>query len=178
MRLEPVLQRFLLLTIGMSIWLSTAAGASSTKHHGTLFNLKRIDRALLQFHGLHGRFPSTAEGLTALTVEQDGRRALLHGHALNDAWAQPLVYVYPARSGDLAFDLYSAGRDGLFADGQGDDISNWQGFNAGHYSGESFWPSVLLWVLLLDLPVLLCLALPIRLLRNRRQGARKATNTT
>jgi len=74
-----------------------------------------------------GRYPSTAEGLAALTQRQPNlpswRGPYLAKPAVYDPWAHPNVYQFPGRHNPKGFDLYSAGPNGV--KGDTDDIGNW-----------------------------------------------------
>lgn len=74
-----------------------------------------------------GRYPSTAEGLTALT-QQPADVTTWHGPYIKrgvpkDPWGHPYVYKYPGDHNVNSYDLYSSGPDG--EDGGDDDIDNW-----------------------------------------------------
>jgi general secretion pathway protein G len=79
-----------------------------------------------------GRFPSTAEGLAALTIRPAAiAEAKWHGAYLEaipkDAWGHDYVYRYPGVHNINGFDLYSLGPDGFSKRGgdDPDDVANW-----------------------------------------------------
>jgi len=71
--------------------------------------------ALGSFKRDYGRFPSTAEGLAALTVrpsdikETDWRGPYLDAGVPKDPWGRDYVYRYPGEHNTNTFDLYSLG---------------------------------------------------------------------
>jgi general secretion pathway protein G len=76
-----------------------------------------LDIYRLQFR----RYPSTAEGLGALTQSKDGGKPVMEALP-KDPWGNDYVYLFPGVRNANAFDLMSYGPDG--AQG-GDDIGNW-----------------------------------------------------
>jgi len=81
------------------------------------------------FHLEVGRYPTTEEGLAALTGEPSGARGW-NGPYLRkrdipmDPWGNEYRYRYPGTNGD--YDLYSLGRDGTEGgEGEDSDIVSW-----------------------------------------------------
>jgi len=80
-----------------------------------------------------GRFPSSAEGLAALTTRPgDLTERQWHGPYLDaaipkDPWGHDYVYRYPGIHNTNEFDIYSCGPDGVSKSGgnDADDIANW-----------------------------------------------------
>lgn len=77
-----------------------------------------------------GKFPSAAEGLTALVEKPDDETVLMwNGPYLKrrrlpkDPWGNQYVYVFPGVHNSGGYDLYSLGPDGEESD---DDIGNWE----------------------------------------------------
>lgn len=91
--------------------------------------INALEKALDQFRLDVGRYPSTEEGLDALTNAPVGntrwqgpymKKAVPH-----DPWGHPYQYRIPGTHGE--FDLYSFGPDGkLGGEGKFADIGNWQ----------------------------------------------------
>ena len=87
-----------------------------------------LDKALDQFRLDVGRYPTTEEGLQALTTAPSSEPAwagpYLKKGVPPDPWGKPYIYVQPGSHGD--FDLLSYGKDGR-AGGSGEDadITNW-----------------------------------------------------
>jgi len=69
-----------------------------------------------------GHFPSSEQGLSALTTRPEGvnkwNGPYLQGRVPPDPWGHPYVYRVPGASGD--YDLFSYGKDGR-PGGEGDD---------------------------------------------------------
>jgi len=87
-----------------------------------------LDKALDQFRLDTGRYPTSEEGLQALTTAPSGEANwggpyLKKGVPL-DPWGRPYIYTQPGTHGD--FDLMSYGKDGR-AGGTGEDtdLTNW-----------------------------------------------------
>jgi general secretion pathway protein G len=85
--------------------------------------IKHISEAL-ELHKLSlRRFPSTAEGLQALTQPKGNEKPFMT-NIPRDPWDNDYVYIYPGTQNTGSFDLLSYGPDGV--QGGGDDINNWQ----------------------------------------------------
>ena len=90
-------------------------------------DIHMLEAALDAFEVDTGRYPSSEEGLGALTNEPSGLKNW-HGPYLkrdtwNDPWGNPYQYVYPGTHSKSGYDLYSFGPDGH--EGGGDDVDNW-----------------------------------------------------
>jgi general secretion pathway protein G len=88
-------------------------------------DISMIDNALDLFEQDTGRYPSTDEGLRALT--DAGSLPNWHGPYIkrgvpNDPWGNPYVYRYPGQHNTSGADLFSMGPDGREGN---DDITNW-----------------------------------------------------
>jgi general secretion pathway protein G len=87
-----------------------------------------FDKALDQYRLDVGRYPTTEQGLEALTTqppnEPKWRGPYLKKAIPLDPWGRPYLYKQPGERGE--FDLLSYGRDGA-PGGTGDaaDITNW-----------------------------------------------------
>ena len=87
-----------------------------------------LDKALDQFRLDLGRYPTSEEGLAALTTspgsDPNWAGPYLKKGVPMDPWGRPYLYVQPGTHGD--FDLQSYGKDGR-AGGTGEDadITNW-----------------------------------------------------
>ena len=90
--------------------------------------IEALDQALEQYRIDVGRFPSSAEGLQALTAAPAGEAAwagpYLKKAVPKDPWGRPFLYQEPGSHGEL--DLVSYGKDGK-PGGAGDniDVTNW-----------------------------------------------------
>ena len=89
----------------------------------TKVQLKNLEEALQLYKIKLNRFPTTAEGLQALTRPPQGRRPFMEV-VPKDAWSQDFNYVSPGAQNPGKFDLQSKGADGV-ADTE-DDIKNWE----------------------------------------------------
>ena len=90
--------------------------------------IEALDQALEQYRIDVGRFPSSAEGLQALTAAPAGEAAwagpYLKKAVPKDPWGRPFLYQEPGSHGEI--DLVSYGKDGK-PGGAGDniDVTNW-----------------------------------------------------
>jgi general secretion pathway protein G len=90
--------------------------------------IAQIEAALDAFEIDLGRYPTTSEGLRALThkptTDSDGwTQPYLRRDVPRDPWGNEYQYRYPGTYNQHGYDLYSFGPDGKL--GGGDDITNW-----------------------------------------------------
>lgn len=101
-------------------------GKSKTAAAKTQIEL--LSQAIEQFKVDTGRFPTTDEGLNALTTNPgaDGWDGpYLKKGVPPDPWKNPYHYAFPGNHGD--YDLSSYGADGKEGgDGDNKDINNWE----------------------------------------------------
>src|SRR5438128_949169 len=88
---------------------------SESKVEAAKIQMQSFASALDLFNLDAGRYPSTAEGLTALVRRTPGVAAwngpyLKGGNVPNDPWNNPYIYHAPAEHG--AYDIISLGSDG------------------------------------------------------------------
>jgi general secretion pathway protein G len=88
---------------------------SESKVKAAKIQIQSFESALDLFNLDAGRYPSTAEGLTALVRRTPGLAAwngpyLRGGNVPNDPWNNPYVYRAPGEHG--AYDIVSYGADG------------------------------------------------------------------
>lgn len=81
----------------------------------------------------NGRYPTTEEGLSALTRQPEAEAGLrwrgpyLRKQEPLDPWDRPYVYVSPGDVNPTAYDLISFGRDGApGGDDEDADIESWR----------------------------------------------------
>jgi len=83
--------------------------------------------ALGAFEVDNGRYPTSAEGLGALSVAPGGltnwHGPYIERPVVNDPWANPYVYACPGTHNPDGYDLHSFGPSGQ--DGAEDNIDNW-----------------------------------------------------
>lgn len=78
----------------------------------------------LELYKLHNRkYPSTAEGLNALSQGKGGQAPILNS-VPKDPWGNDYSYIYPGQQNQGGFDLMSYGPDGV--QGGPDDIVSWK----------------------------------------------------
>lgn len=84
--------------------------------------IKNLEEGVELYHLSHHRYPSTGEGLAALTASTPQSAAVLKEIPL-DPWQKPFVYIQPGSHNTDSFDIMSYGADQV--EGGGDDITNW-----------------------------------------------------
>lgn len=84
--------------------------------------IKNIGDALELYKIKFNRYPTTAEGLQALTKPPGGKKPLME-NIPKDPWDADYIFVCPGTHNNSKFDLQSKGADGV-ADTE-DDIKNW-----------------------------------------------------
>ncbi len=91
-------------------------------------DISGLGTALSAFEVDNGRYPTSAEGLGALSVAPGGLSTTWHGPyidrpVVNDPWGNPYVYACPGTHNTDGYDLHSFGPSGQ--DGGEDNIDNW-----------------------------------------------------
>jgi general secretion pathway protein G len=90
-------------------------------------DINMLEGALNTFEVEAGRFPTSEEGLAALST-RPGNVQTWNGpyvqHPPKDPWGNPYIYVYPGQHNTTGYDLYttSGGKDS-----SGNEINNWGG---------------------------------------------------
>jgi general secretion pathway protein G len=90
--------------------------------------IRALEDALDQYRIDVGRYPTTEQGLAALSVQPTGEARwqgpYLKKEAPNDPWGNPYQYLSPGERGEV--DLFSLGKDGQpGGNGEAADIGNW-----------------------------------------------------
>ena len=85
-------------------------------------------QALDEFRVATGHYPTTAQGLAALTVIPPGsprdRTRPMMQKLCRDPWGRKYRYLCPGLHNQDSYDLWSCGPDGR--DGTADDVTNWE----------------------------------------------------
>jgi len=104
---------------------------SESKVKAATIQMQSFASALDLYYLDLGRFPSTAEGLGALTQRPGGAASTWNGPYLknasvpNDPWGHPYIYRAPGEHG--AYDIVSLGADGQQGGtGPAADIKSWE----------------------------------------------------
>jgi general secretion pathway protein G len=102
-------------------------GGAKTKT--AAIQIKDLEQALEMYKLDVGRFPSTREGLVALTVKPSGATGwngpYLKSDVPADPWNREYHYKYPGERGEL--DIYSYGQNGSpGGEGEDADVGNWK----------------------------------------------------
>jgi len=98
--------------------------ADEAKVESTKVQMKNIEQALKLYRLQHGKYPSSSEGLKALTSGGKGGKRYLDTLP-KDSWGFDFVYLSPGVHGDV--DILSYGGDGKSGGSGFDaDIGNWE----------------------------------------------------
>lgn len=112
--------------VGPSV-LRTLGGA---KTKTALIQIRDLEQALEMYKLDVGRYPNTAQGLSALVAKPSGNAGwngpyLKKGELPQDPWQRDFIYKYPGERGEI--DISSLGANGSpGGDGEDADIGNWQ----------------------------------------------------
>ena len=101
--------------------------SKEAKVTATKTQISSIENALEQFEVDNGRYPTTNEGLAALTTKPSNVQkwsAYLKKPIGNDPWNNPYIYESPGKHNEEGYDIMSMGPDGQV--GGDDDITNWE----------------------------------------------------
>ena len=97
----------------VALWSTEPQTASEATKRLTRMHVRSIEHGLELYRLDHGRFPTTAEGLTTLlspsTDETDG---YLRAVDLYDHWCRAYRYTSPGNANPGSYDLCSLGQDG------------------------------------------------------------------
>jgi general secretion pathway protein G len=104
------------------VGITVAGQLEEAKVDTARVQIKNIGDALELYKVKLNKYPSTAEGLQALTSPPEGRKPMMETIP-DDPFGNPYLYISPGTHNPSKFDLYSKGPDGV-ADTE-DDITNW-----------------------------------------------------
>lgn len=104
------------------IGINVVGALDDAKRDTANVQIKNISDAIELYKIKFSRYPTTAEGLNALSKPPEGKKALMDAIP-KDPWQQDYLYVAPGQHNSGKFDLYSKGPDGI-ADSE-DDVKNW-----------------------------------------------------
>jgi general secretion pathway protein G len=93
-------------------------------------NIAELESALERFYVHMDRYPTTEEGLKALTDAPQGEDQKWRGPYIKllrpDPWGHPYQYKNPGTHKSSGFDIWSRGADGADGgEGENADIGNW-----------------------------------------------------
>ncbi len=110
------------LVVGV-VGVNVFSALDDAKRKTAKTQIKQFEEALELYKLAKHRFPTTAEGLTALTQASGSDRPVLKD-VPNDPWDKPYSYVSPGMHNRDGVDIMSYGADGV--EGGGDDVGNWK----------------------------------------------------
>ncbi|MDD2816886.1 MAG: type II secretion system protein GspG [Thiotrichaceae bacterium] len=106
-----------------------------------------LQKKLIEFKHETGYFPKTLEVMKCMKTEN---RTCVN-YMATDGWEHEFIYIYPAKYGNLEFDLYSKGADGKDDFGKNDDISNWNGISYWIYNKKLVIDKIIIEIILFSL---------------------------
>ncbi len=113
-----------LVIIGMVtaiVGVNVFSAVDGAKVKSSKVQISNIGEALDLYRLAHGKYPSTSEGLTALTQSKGGQKALMPS-VPKDGWDNDFIYIFPGSKNPGGYDLMSYGADGVAGT---DDFGNW-----------------------------------------------------
>lgn len=123
-----------LAIIGMlvGVLVKNVGGGFETGQASTakIFVQSSVKTSLIRYRIDMGDFPSTAEGLEAMTTAPAGKADRWKGPYIDggklpvDPWNEPYVYRNPGTRNKTGYDILSKGPDKT--EGTPDDIGNWE----------------------------------------------------
>ncbi len=126
--IELMLVLVILATLSAIVLPKLTGRSKEAKITAAGTQIAQIEVALDAFEIDLGRYPTTSEGLLALTKkptsDSDGwTQPYLRRDVPKDPWGNDYQYRYPGTYNQEGYDLYSFGPDGKL--GGDDDITNW-----------------------------------------------------
>ena len=109
----------ILLVLSMQIsGIHFGGTAERVRHMALHYDIQGIDIQLGQYKGMNGFYPTTEQGLQALVTPPTTEPRPLHWQQLyrespRDPWGNNYVYRCPGNKKPRAYDLFSAGPDGV-----------------------------------------------------------------
>jgi general secretion pathway protein G len=107
----------LLLASGLAIWRPITSFGRA-RHLAVQADLSAIKFSLDRYKSITGHYPTTEQGLAALVARQLEPASLYGGRTVlnslpKDLWGNDYVYRCPGKKNLDAYDLFSAGPDGV-----------------------------------------------------------------
>lgn len=104
--------------VGVAVMGQLEEGQRDTARNQAFEIEKSLDLYKLQ----HGSYPSSAQGLSALTSPPKGKAIM--ERPPKDPWGNDYIYMSPGQKNQKKFDVISKGPDGQ--EGTEDDVGNWE----------------------------------------------------
>lgn len=122
------------LLAGLAISNVTGIFGGAQAQTAQLFVKESVKTALFTYRMTMGDYPSTADGLQALSTPPGAkadrwRGPYIEGKLPLDPWGEPYQYAYPGTKNKGTYDIWSKGPDKQ--SGTADDIGNWDDAPAG-----------------------------------------------
>lgn len=115
--IELLLVMVILAVLAAVVVPKFANRSQQAKDTAAKTDLASIGTSLDAFEIDNGRYPTTEEGIAALTTPPPSLATTWKGPylkkaAVADPWGNPYVYRFPGQGGNNTYDLYSTGPDG------------------------------------------------------------------
>ena len=125
--IELLLVLVILAVLATIVMRNTSGISEKARITTAKSQMKILESSLEEFEIDVGRYPTSEEGLNALTEQPGNVKGWSHPYLKqkigNDPWGHPYIYKFPGSKNSKSFDVFSAGPDG--AEGTDDDIGNW-----------------------------------------------------
>ncbi|MBN1477205.1 type II secretion system protein GspG [Candidatus Sumerlaeota bacterium] len=117
----------LIIGILVSIVVPKFGGRTQqARRSATALAISNTQLSIEEFEINYGRYPDDLDELLDPPTPIEGGEPLEYlDRTPEDAWGEPLIYIYPAEYGGRHFDLYSSGENREDERGEGDDITPW-----------------------------------------------------
>lgn len=130
--IELLLVMVILAVLAALVVPKFAGRSEDARKKAALTQVKSLfGTALDTYEADNGAYPSTAQGLDALSnaptsapQPKNWQGPYLKGNVPNDPWGKPYIYRSPGTQNKNGYDLFSAGPDAT--EGNEDDITNWE----------------------------------------------------
>jgi general secretion pathway protein G len=132
----------IILTILFEVNDTTRVHIEDREHRIVEIYIMFLAVAIDNFQEDTGKFPRMEEGLSVLVHPPKNNtkwkepyisQEKFDAWGKKDIWGTEYIYIYPAKYGNLAYDLYSCGKNKKDDFGQGDDITSWKEINFDYY---------------------------------------------
>lgn len=118
------------LLVGLAVSNTGKIFGDSQETVARIFVRDSLKSSLVSYRIHNGDYPSTAEGLSALVTQPNGRERwkgpyveVSGGKIPLDPWGEEYIYRYPGTQNKGSYDLFSKGADKT--QDTADDIGNW-----------------------------------------------------
>jgi len=136
---------------GLGVALFMPMNKNKSKKAITLADIAMLESALEMYKEDKGAFPTTEQGLIALTRKTGASKYYLPDKYLIDPWKSPYVYRCPGLHNTQGFDIYSLGPDKKES---ADDINSWTDYKPNYKTVQANDSSLLFYSIILIITII------------------------